>query len=811
MDKSKIRNQKGAAVTGLVLALFMFIMLMGFFTFDSSRIQMAQRELTATCDAASLAGTAMLTSYQIDNDDSGNTKLINAQNNATMYAANMFRAGNLLGQQLTGATTVSTYAATLATGAPGTTKFMVALADPLNNYAPVAPTSPACLNGRAVMVYAGYTYQPVFLSIVGVGTVGLNAMSGGGLPQVDAVLVFDYSGSMDDATMVTFVRTVWDPTKNNTSGLRDYYADPVNGTLNKGVVNYIEIPPPTSGADSHRLSQYLNFNYPNNPNGSSLNVLPPMRMELSDSNDSLATPHFIMDYNLQINTLPYTTVALNPAALNVNWRNTRYNPPGNCTLVAPNGYGKVWAFPAQLDCQNNVNRMAAYDPNTCPLTQLTPRVGGASASVNERPLSPYIAHDTSNVVSNRCYTDIVVNIGNPGSWPYTQPLNGPNTFVDTSNFTFPTEEPDSTLRGQAFRFENIGVLVAASRGNLDSAASLTSATGGTGAGGSIIPSVYTAYGSASVPTNMTTAKCKVGYQRAYTRLAMLYSQPIATALDGADGGFFQKISALTDCRFGFVGFSNSSDMASPPSINSGTYGSHHDTTDGSRENSCYISPRFISRLITHSYLGTNVNAENNIAVSGGSGTGFRQPRRRLAKADSAVNSVGAVAGCRSTSAIAKAPGVCAAWSDTTNLANGLDNGRPLDNTDTYEAMSTARRMFKNGSNYDLAGVTNNRPAAKHAIVFFSDGVPTGGTTSSEASGALSEATSCKTDGIAIYAIGLDVTSNPSLQGAQVTFMGNSGGLADKGGNGGRFFQCTDASQVKDAFAAVARRLSQGQR
>ena len=69
MNERKIRNQKGAAVTGLVLALFFFIMLVGFFSFDSSRIQMAQRELTATCDSASLAGTAMLTSYPTDNDD----------------------------------------------------------------------------------------------------------------------------------------------------------------------------------------------------------------------------------------------------------------------------------------------------------------------------------------------------------------------------------------------------------------------------------------------------------------------------------------------------------------------------------------------------------------------------------------------------------------------------------------------------------------------------------------------------------------------------------------------------------------------
>jgi len=44
MPNKKLRNQKGAAVTGLVLALFFLVMLVGFFTFDSSRVQMAQRE-----------------------------------------------------------------------------------------------------------------------------------------------------------------------------------------------------------------------------------------------------------------------------------------------------------------------------------------------------------------------------------------------------------------------------------------------------------------------------------------------------------------------------------------------------------------------------------------------------------------------------------------------------------------------------------------------------------------------------------------------------------------------------------------------
>lgn len=130
MNESKMRRQKGAAVTGLVLALFLFIMMIGFFTFDTCRLQMAQRELTATCDAAALAGTAMLTSQDISNDDASDTKLLAAQQNAAGYARNMFQAGNMLGATLVSSTTVSSYSATKTLGNPGDCKVMISLADP---------------------------------------------------------------------------------------------------------------------------------------------------------------------------------------------------------------------------------------------------------------------------------------------------------------------------------------------------------------------------------------------------------------------------------------------------------------------------------------------------------------------------------------------------------------------------------------------------------------------------------------------------------------------------------------------------------
>jgi len=834
----KIRNQKGAAVTGLVLALFFFIMLVGFFAFDSSRIQMAQRELTATCDSASLAGTAMLTSYPTDNDDASHTKLQFAQGQACAYARNMFQAGNLLGQGLSGANVVGTYAAVGVTGAPGSTNVMIALADPTNNYAGVPPGPATCVNGKAIMCYACYTYTPVFLSIVGVTTVGLNAASGGGLPQVDAVLVFDFSGSMDDATNVSFIRRTWDSSITSAglnSGAASYNAVdhqrvvlPAPGGLaypgkevnlaRNGTIHYIEITPPTT---SHRLSDVLQHNYTNNPNGLNLNVLPPCNIDLASNPDSQTSPHFTWDQNLRINYNPYKAALIKVGSIPAHtagavWTTDYGTPPGNCTLDPPYGYGAQWnptMGDPKMYCSGTASpNNAGAATNTCMAyrtDQRHPITGTGPDSIYMTNPDCYSAIDYANVGAYREFTDLVVNIADPGSWPYNQPLAGPSSFVGF-NVTFPAQEPDTTLAGQTFNFEDLGVVVEASRGNLDASAN---------ARGALLD--RTCY--FTIPENgvikqasaVNLAHVATGYQKAYQRLAMLFSQPIATAVDGADGGFFQKINSLCDCRFGFVGFSNANTLTVGSSPNSTTVGTDHGTTAGST-NSFYLSTQY-SAVPSFKFYWNGAQtaaAQNNVSVAGGIGSGFRQPRRALKKTETQANSVNGVDGSRLNASFTGGvtAGYSAPWSSEGADADGLDNGRPVDHTDTYEAINTARYMFHDGANYNIASITQSRPAAKHAIVFFTDGVPTGGVGGSDASSSLTVAQACKTDGIAIYTIGMDVTNNPILQSAQVVFLGNAtSGLAGASGNGGRFFQCTNSGTVKQAFNAVARRLAQSQR
>lgn len=546
MIDSKLRRQKGAVVTGLALALFFFIMMIGFFTFDTCRLQMAQRELTATCDAAALAGTAMLTSQDISDDDASDTKLLTAQQNAAGYARNMFQAGNLLGRPLNNAMIVSPYSATKVLGNPGEARVMISLADPQNNYVGVPPVSPACRNGRAIMVYAGYTYAPVFMGIVGVQTVGLNASSGGGLPQVDAVLVFDYSGSMDDATAVTFVNRAWNPTLVPQAGSQSSALNEMSSgapVANRGRIAYYQIPSGSAGSDSSRLSNYLQHNYAANPNGLQVNVLPPMNLQLVDNGDSQATPKFKFDDKLRVNTILYGGASAVPPTFigpgfDSHFRADYGTPPGNCTLqpsfttAAIGGYGQYWDSTPSIDTTNSLNTRAAYKP----------QAGATFPDFLQGP-KPYPSYDPNNIASltaGRFMTDMVVNIASPGAYPYVQPLNGPNTFVSFS-YTFPAQEPDATIRGQSYTFENLGVLVEAARGNLDPDPSSTNRRfyqalldrGST---------LYLAPAYSAADSSMTTAHIKAGYQLAYQRLAMLFSQPIATAVDGADGGFFQKIN-----------------------------------------------------------------------------------------------------------------------------------------------------------------------------------------------------------------------------------------------------------------------------
>jgi len=316
------------------------------------------------------------------------------------------------------------------------------------------------------------------------------------------------------------------------------------------------------------------------------------------------------------------------------------------------------------------------------------------------------------------------------------------------------------------------------------------------------------------------------YQLAYQRLAMLESQPFATAVDGAVNGFYYKLNGLADCRFGLVGFSTSQLAGAGPGTTINPAGPNLKTIGTYDLYSYYVAynpgqagPSW------QSYTGTSygppngrtgvgtAGSLNQKAINGSAGEeGFRVPRSSLDWQHNNINI------CCSMP-LGASPWDCAdgsqpgqMWSSMSTGANGLWNGRPMNDTYTAEALNTAINMFTTGPTYSLA----NRPASRKAIVFFTDGEPTNGISGGDGTAALSTyAPQAKSKGIAIFTIGLNTTNNAQLTADQQQFLGDGiapsgNGLAYAASNGGKFFQCGTSQDVRQAFINVARRLSQNQ-
>lgn len=808
MRHKSIRTRKGAAIIGLVIALFFFILLAGIFAFDASRAQMAQREIIATCDSAALAGTAMLASADISNDvnpppPDPSSKLYIAQQNSAAYARNMFQAGNILGHPLGAAANVTAISDLTPAGPVPTNacNMLVGLANPENNFQSVDAGD---VNGKAVMVFAAFGYHPVFLSVIGVQNMWLRGQSTGGLPQVDSVMVFDYSGSMDDNTRVTMVRRYWDRRATPPSGSPDGMTDATNpvGPSN-GCIRYKPIVPWSTACE---LTEYIKFDFTNFPTGTHLNVLPPQNLQATQAGSTLASSALIN----------FDTLLRCPVG-----RRDVGTPPGNCTISSTIG---THPNPA---CTSTSNADGNWSSGTGKGGCGTFYCGGPTYTIQMVYDDSYTG-GTGYKTNNVYMTDMIVNIANPGTWPYTQPLNGFSPFDAGGNYTwnggspvvvtFDGNEPDTNLQGGTFTFPSLPFTVEAARGNLDQANRRSAAFLTRGVLCDLDPSCTApvSYTSANMtPTTGPTAH----YQRAYQRLAMLYSQPIATATDGADGGFFQKVNTMCDARFGFVGFSDAF-FGTPPTAYYETQGSPQGTA--SDDNSAYISSNFcgapynLSQVVWNGVLtctsgtalpnGVGVTTANRPLSSPEGGAGFRIPRVRLANGPASPEDQATLYQRCVSSPLGFGGGVSAPWSGVTGAADGLYNGRPMTNTDCYEAMNTAYTSF---TTYDPE---NYRIAARRAIVFFTDGEPTGGLSSAEAGSTTGLAPTIRGAGIAVYTIGLNLTGNAQLTSDQVSFLGNNtGGLAKECGNGGRFFSCTSADAVKKAFAAVARRLTQAQR
>ena len=421
------------------------------------------------------------------------------------------------------------------------------------------------------------------------------------------------------------------------------------------------------------------------------------------------------------------------------------------------------------------------------------------------------------------FTDLVVNIAHPSTLTNAGFSNRGQTsgaFVGFS-YTFPSDDPDKLLRGHTFDFPNIGVVVEAARGNLEATPALP--VGKTNAQMALIDRPVSVDGTTF---DMHSVELKDGYQRAYQRLALLRTQPLASVIAAADEGYFQKLHKLTDCRFGLVGFSSKGSLAGhsySPSRSCGTFDDQSVNPPDSRSFYVFASPYGDPAYANSTYDSGLPTASglNDQDVLGGSGKGFRVPRVPLDANNEHFLE------CVSKNRL-----------PNDEINNRLNTGAELDGiyncraeslADSAEALATARAMFHSGE-YDLQGSGRSRVPARRLIVFVTVGEPTNGITGSEAQETLRTAgrgdgstsgNTCESNAIAIFTIGvnpLDGKAYNSLKEHQNFLLGDtpsssmqSGGIAWRAGHFGRYYSCENSAELKLAFSDIARRFSQCRR
>ncbi len=196
MKTNSDRTEKGQGIVALLLLIAVFIILpVGCYAFELGKVQLTRSELRTATDAAGLAAAAALAGQ-------GNLNQMDAHQNARDCALTAFKRNQILGSTLTSASL--TYDSLLTPDA-NECFLMIEFLDPLTgNVVPAGDSKGKCVRATGI-----YGLEPSFGKFIGISTVPLRAISSGGVPELDLVVCFDLSGSMDDQTPVTFVRRQW--------------------------------------------------------------------------------------------------------------------------------------------------------------------------------------------------------------------------------------------------------------------------------------------------------------------------------------------------------------------------------------------------------------------------------------------------------------------------------------------------------------------------------------------------------------------------------------------------------------------------
>lgn len=196
MQRTNSRAARGQGIVALVLLIAVFIILpIGCYAFELGKVQLTRMELRTATDAAGLAAAASLAGQDTYDQNT-------AHQNARDCALTAFRRNQILGTALSSADL--TYDSLVKPDAEECF-LMIEFIDPLTgNVVPMGDSK-----GKCVRATATYGLNPSFGKFIGISSIPLRATSSGGVPELDMVVCFDLSGSMDDQTPVTFVRRQW--------------------------------------------------------------------------------------------------------------------------------------------------------------------------------------------------------------------------------------------------------------------------------------------------------------------------------------------------------------------------------------------------------------------------------------------------------------------------------------------------------------------------------------------------------------------------------------------------------------------------
>ncbi len=191
------QRQNGQAMVVLCAIISILILfVVGLFSYEVNRVEVCRTQLRSATEAAALAAAATLASQ--DNQDPAA-----AHNEAIQTAISTFTQNSVAGTGLANA--ILAFGNNDSPTANHSSLFIEFL-DPNRNNVPVNVGDPA---GKIVRITSAFGLLPSFGNFLGLSTVPLRTTAMGGVPDLDVVLCFDCSGSIDDQTPVSMVRREW--------------------------------------------------------------------------------------------------------------------------------------------------------------------------------------------------------------------------------------------------------------------------------------------------------------------------------------------------------------------------------------------------------------------------------------------------------------------------------------------------------------------------------------------------------------------------------------------------------------------------